>query len=68
MVLLDGQEFLNFEHIPANLHLFYSACVPTGLIRSFPENALQLMILSGAKGTMVNSVQVIFCIWKQFQR
>lgn len=34
------------------------ACVPTGLIRSFPDNALQLMIQSGAKGTTVNSIQV----------
>ncbi|VDN06178.1 unnamed protein product [Thelazia callipaeda] len=35
-----------------------SACIPTGLIKLFPHNALQLMILSGAKGTMVNSVQI----------
>ncbi|VDK70924.1 unnamed protein product [Onchocerca ochengi] len=35
-----------------------SACVPAGLIKLFPQNALQLMILSGAKGTMVNSVQI----------
>ncbi|VDM38424.1 unnamed protein product [Toxocara canis] len=34
------------------------ACVPTGLIRSFPQNALQMMILSGSKGTMVNSMQI----------
>ncbi|KAH7726241.1 DNA-directed RNA polymerase I subunit A1 [Aphelenchoides avenae] len=34
------------------------ACVPTGLIRSFPDNALQLMIQSGAKGTTVNSIQI----------
>uniref|UniRef100_F1KPQ2 DNA-directed RNA polymerase subunit n=1 Tax=Ascaris suum TaxID=6253 RepID=F1KPQ2_ASCSU len=35
-----------------------SACVPIGLIRSFPRNALQMMILSGSKGTMVNSMQI----------
>ncbi|KAM3719071.1 DNA-directed RNA polymerase I subunit [Dirofilaria immitis] len=35
-----------------------SVCVPAGLIKLFPQNALQLMILSGAKGTMVNSVQI----------
>ncbi|CAD5211450.1 unnamed protein product [Bursaphelenchus okinawaensis] len=34
------------------------ACVPGGLIRSFPDNALQMMIQSGAKGSMVNSIQI----------
>ncbi|TMS34735.1 hypothetical protein L596_002267 [Steinernema carpocapsae] len=34
------------------------ACVPSGLIRSFPCNALQMMIQSGAKGSMVNSIQI----------
>uniref|UniRef100_A0A914VLZ9 DNA-directed RNA polymerase subunit n=1 Tax=Plectus sambesii TaxID=2011161 RepID=A0A914VLZ9_9BILA len=34
------------------------ACVPHGLIRPFPTNSLQLMIQSGAKGTMVNSMQI----------
>lgn len=38
---------------------FLSSCVPHGLIRTFPDNALQLMIQSGAKGSMVNSIQVI---------
>ncbi|VDD88182.1 unnamed protein product [Enterobius vermicularis] len=33
-------------------------CVPSGLVRQFPENALQTMILCGSKGTMVNSVQI----------
>ncbi|VDM52658.1 unnamed protein product [Angiostrongylus costaricensis] len=33
------------------------ACVPDGLIRQFPDNALQLMILSGAKGSAVNAMQ-----------
>ncbi|KAI6228249.1 DNA-directed RNA polymerase subunit [Aphelenchoides besseyi] len=35
-----------------------TACVPTGLIRSFPSNALQMMIQSGAKGSLVNSIQI----------
>ncbi|CAG9539394.1 unnamed protein product [Cercopithifilaria johnstoni] len=35
-----------------------SACMPAGLLKQFPQNALQLMILCGAKGTMVNSVQI----------
>ncbi|KAI6183947.1 DNA-directed RNA polymerase subunit [Aphelenchoides bicaudatus] len=34
------------------------ACVPNGLIRSFPNNALQMMIQSGAKGSMVNGIQI----------
>jgi len=29
-----------------------------GLIRSFPDNNLQLMILSGAKGSIVNAIQI----------
>jgi DNA-directed RNA polymerase I subunit RPA1 len=38
--------------------LIFRACVPNGLIRSFPNNALQMMIQSGAKGSMVNSIQI----------
>uniref|UniRef100_A0AC35TWK5 DNA-directed RNA polymerase subunit n=1 Tax=Rhabditophanes sp. KR3021 TaxID=114890 RepID=A0AC35TWK5_9BILA len=34
------------------------SCVPSGLIKTFPENALQMMIQSGAKGSMVNAVQI----------
>uniref|UniRef100_A0A0N5BKB8 DNA-directed RNA polymerase I subunit RPA1 n=1 Tax=Strongyloides papillosus TaxID=174720 RepID=A0A0N5BKB8_STREA len=34
------------------------ACVPNGLIKSFPMNSLQMMIQSGAKGSMVNAVQI----------
>uniref|UniRef100_A0A1I8AVE3 DNA-directed RNA polymerase subunit n=1 Tax=Steinernema glaseri TaxID=37863 RepID=A0A1I8AVE3_9BILA len=34
------------------------ACVPEGLIRGFPNNALQMMIQTGAKGSMVNSIQI----------
>uniref|UniRef100_A0A914HJX1 DNA-directed RNA polymerase n=1 Tax=Globodera rostochiensis TaxID=31243 RepID=A0A914HJX1_GLORO len=33
-------------------------CVPSGLIREFPRNSLQLMIQSGAKGSLVNSIQI----------
>jgi len=35
-----------------------NACVPNGLIRSFPQNSLQLMIQSGAKGSSVNAIQI----------
>lgn len=34
------------------------ACVPNGLICKFPENNLQLMIQSGAKGSSVNAMQI----------
>uniref|UniRef100_A0A7E4WCR3 DNA-directed RNA polymerase subunit n=1 Tax=Panagrellus redivivus TaxID=6233 RepID=A0A7E4WCR3_PANRE len=43
-----------------------SSCVPNGLIRSFPENSLQLMIQSGAKGSMVNAIQ-ISCLLGQIE-
>lgn len=32
--------------------------MPNGLARRFPWNALQLMIVSGAKGSTVNSMQI----------
>uniref|UniRef100_A0A1I7XEJ0 DNA-directed RNA polymerase n=1 Tax=Heterorhabditis bacteriophora TaxID=37862 RepID=A0A1I7XEJ0_HETBA len=38
------------------------SCVPEGLIRSFPENALQMMIQSGAKGSAVNAIQISCCL------
>ncbi|PAV88876.1 hypothetical protein WR25_01740 isoform C [Diploscapter pachys] len=34
------------------------SCVPEGLIRLFPQNALQMMIQSGAKGSAVNAIQI----------
>ncbi|XP_075169735.1 RNA polymerase I subunit RpI1 [Haematobia irritans] len=33
-------------------------CLPNGLITKFPDNNLQLMVLSGAKGSMVNTMQI----------
>uniref|UniRef100_H3A1U0 DNA-directed RNA polymerase subunit n=1 Tax=Latimeria chalumnae TaxID=7897 RepID=H3A1U0_LATCH len=33
-------------------------CMPLGLHRQFPENNLQLMVQSGAKGSTVNTMQV----------
>ncbi|KNC24906.1 DNA-directed RNA polymerase I subunit RPA1 [Lucilia cuprina] len=33
-------------------------CLPDGLITKFPSNNLQLMVLSGAKGSMVNTMQI----------
>lgn len=34
------------------------ACMPFGLHRQFPENNLQMMVQSGAKGSTVNTMQV----------
>ncbi|XP_034242547.1 DNA-directed RNA polymerase I subunit RPA1 [Thrips palmi] len=33
-------------------------CLPTGLIQKFPQNNLQLMVQSGAKGSTVNTMQI----------
>ncbi|VDK70223.1 unnamed protein product [Litomosoides sigmodontis] len=54
------KETLNRFSEKINRHVFaiFLACVPGGLLKLFPQNALQLMILCGAKGTMVNSVQI----------
>uniref|UniRef100_A0A8D0GJX2 DNA-directed RNA polymerase subunit n=1 Tax=Sphenodon punctatus TaxID=8508 RepID=A0A8D0GJX2_SPHPU len=42
------------------------ACMPFGLHRSFPENNLQLMVQSGAKGSTVNTMQ-ISCLLGQIE-
>lgn len=34
------------------------ACLPAGLVQKFPENNLQLMVQSGAKGSTVNTMQI----------
>ncbi|XP_060111407.1 DNA-directed RNA polymerase I subunit RPA1 [Heteronotia binoei] len=41
-------------------------CLPLGLHRSFPENNLQLMVQSGAKGSTVNTMQ-ISCLLGQIE-
>ena len=41
-------------------------CVPKGLIKSFPDNNLQLMVQSGAKGSTVNTMQ-ISCLLGQIE-
>ncbi len=33
-------------------------CIPHGLVSPFPNNSLQMMIQCGAKGTMVNAMQI----------
>uniref|UniRef100_A0A1B0CH40 DNA-directed RNA polymerase I subunit RPA1 n=1 Tax=Lutzomyia longipalpis TaxID=7200 RepID=A0A1B0CH40_LUTLO len=41
-------------------------CIPTGLVTKFPDNNLQLMIQSGAKGSAVNAMQ-ISCLLGQIE-
>ncbi|XP_028657412.1 DNA-directed RNA polymerase I subunit RPA1 [Erpetoichthys calabaricus] len=41
-------------------------CMPLGLHRRFPENNLQMMVLSGAKGSTVNTMQ-ISCLLGQIE-
>jgi DNA-directed RNA polymerase I subunit RPA1 len=40
-------------------------CFPNGLVKKFPFNNLQLMIQSGAKGSMVNSMQMSCLLGQQ---
>lgn len=46
--------------------LIFRTCLPGGLISQFPSNNLQLMVLSGAKGSMVNTMQ-ISCLLGQIE-
>lgn len=41
-------------------------CLPAGLTKKFPENNLQLMVQSGAKGSTVNTMQ-ISCLLGQIE-
>lgn len=42
------------------------ACLPAGLVCKFPDNNLQLMVVSGAKGSTVNTMQ-ISCLLGQIE-
>ncbi|XP_071859536.1 RNA polymerase I subunit RpI1 [Bombus fervidus] len=42
------------------------ACLPAGLLKKFPDNNLQLMVQSGAKGSTVNTMQ-ISCLLGQIE-
>lgn len=44
----------------------FRACLPAGLVCKFPANNLQLMVQSGAKGSMVNTMQ-ISCLLGQIE-
>jgi len=43
-----------------------SACMPRGLVKQFPDNNLQLMVQAGAKGSMINTIQ-ISCLLGQIE-
>ncbi|XP_065184132.1 DNA-directed RNA polymerase I subunit RPA1-like [Sycon ciliatum] len=47
-------------------NLINKLCIPDGLVRRFPYNSLQLMVQSGAKGSMVNCMQ-ISCLLGQIE-
>ncbi|XP_058460201.1 DNA-directed RNA polymerase I subunit RPA1 isoform X2 [Malaya genurostris] len=47
-------------------NLVNETCIPSGLITKFPENHLQLMVQSGAKGSTVNTMQ-ISCLLGQIE-
>ncbi|KAI9189931.1 hypothetical protein H9P43_001364 [Blastocladiella emersonii ATCC 22665] len=42
-----------------------SKCLPEGLVRIFPHNGMQLMTVSGAKGSNVNVSQISCCLGQQ---
>jgi DNA-directed RNA polymerase I subunit RPA1 len=41
------------------------ACIPGGLVRQFPHNHMQVMTLSGAKGSAVNAQQISCALGQQ---
>ncbi|GMT13457.1 hypothetical protein PFISCL1PPCAC_4753, partial [Pristionchus fissidentatus] len=51
-------DYVMKTHLSKYNDAIVKACVPEGLIRSFPDNGLQMMIQSGAKGSMVNAIQI----------
>ncbi|KAF7239017.1 DNA-directed RNA polymerase I subunit RPA1, partial [Varanus komodoensis] len=61
MVDLKFKEEVNHHSNEIN-----KVCMPLGLHRSFPENNLQLMVQSGAKGSTVNTMQ-ISCLLGQIE-
>lgn len=44
----------------------FRTCLPAGLLCKFPQNNLQLMVQSGAKGSTVNTMQ-ISCLLGQIE-
>ncbi|KAJ9578155.1 hypothetical protein L9F63_024983 [Diploptera punctata] len=54
------------EHLDEYTNSINKACIPSGLYQHFPDNNLQLMIQSGAKGSSVNAMQ-ISCLLGQIE-
>ena len=50
--------FQNAQFLKGVCHVCSKVCMPVGLHTSFPDNNLQLMVQSGAKGSTVNTMQV----------
>ena len=63
MKMLDGCYKKRCDEINTNIA---QTCIGEGLVRSFPDNNLQLMIEAGAKGGRVNSIQ-ISCLLGQIE-
>jgi DNA-directed RNA polymerase I subunit RPA1 len=53
---LDGYMMSELAPIASGI---IKACLPTGQEKPFPQNCFSLMVLTGAKGSMVNHSQVL---------
>lgn len=50
------------KHLQPYTNKITKACIPKGLLQPFPNNNLQLMVQSGAKGSTVNTIQISCCL------
>lgn len=50
------------KHLQPFTNKITKACIPKGLLQPFPDNNLQLMVQSGAKGSTVNTIQISCCL------
>lgn len=50
------------KHLQPFTNKITRACIPIGLLQPFPNNNLQLMVQSGAKGSTVNTIQISCCL------
>lgn len=50
------------KHLQPYTNKITQACIPKGLLQPFPNNNLQLMVQSGAKGSTVNTIQISCCL------
>lgn len=61
--LLDHKYKTTLDEVTNNVN---KTCIPSGLLTPFPNNNLQLMVQSGAKGSTVNTMQ-ISCLLGQIE-